>query len=67
MEKKNNATNSATLAPRWRLLLRSDVNGLLVVLGVLVALMLLPGPTEAEFQARDVQMNDMVKVYDLKK
>ncbi|MGI9480112.1 MAG: hypothetical protein ACR2PI_25650 [Hyphomicrobiaceae bacterium] len=60
--------NNNEMAPsRWRLLLRSDVNGLLVVIGVLVALMLLPGPTEAEFQARDVQMNDMVTVDDLKR
>lgn len=60
--------NNNEMAPsRWRLFLRSDVNGLLVVLGVLGALMLLPGPSEAEFQARDVKMNDMVKAYELKK
>ena len=59
--------NNEMAPSRWRLLLRSDVNGLLVVIGVLVALMLLPGPTEAEFQARDVQMNDMVTVDDLKR
>lgn len=47
--------------------MRGDVNGLILVLGVLIALMLLPGPTEAEFKARDIQMNNIVTVDDLKK
>ena len=46
--------------------MKREVNGLVVVLGVLLALMLIPGPSEAEFQLRDVQMNDIVKVEDLK-
>jgi hypothetical protein len=46
--------------------MRGDVNGLILVLGVLVALMLLPGPTEAEFKAQDIQMNNIVTVEDLK-
>lgn len=52
---------------RRRFTLRGDINGLVLVLGVLVALMLLPGPTEAEYQARDIKMNDIVTVEDLKK
>ena len=51
---------------RLRFSLRNDVNGLWVVLAVLVALMLLPGPSEAEFQARDIKMNDIDVVDDLK-
>ena len=47
--------------------LRGDINGLVLVLGVLVALMLLPGPTEADYKARDIQMNDIVRVTDFKK
>lgn len=46
--------------------MRSDVNGLWVILAVLIALLLLPGPSEAEFQARDIKMNDIVVVDDLK-
>ena len=49
---------------RWSL--KSDVNGLFVVLGVLLAMLLLLGPSEAEFQSRDLQMNDIVVVEDLK-
>ena len=48
---------------RWSL--KSDVNGLFVVLGVLLAMLLLLGPSEAEFQSRDLQMNDIVVVEDL--
>lgn len=51
---------------RSRLALNGDVNGLVLVLGVLIALMLLPGPTEAEYKASDIQMNDIVCVQDLK-
>ena len=47
--------------------LRGDVNGLLLVVGVLLALMLLPGPSEAEYQARDIKMNDIVRADDMKK
>ena len=47
--------------------LRGDINGLALVLGVLIALMLLPGPTEADYKASDIQMNDIVRVEDLKK
>ena len=56
----NNATEH-----RSRFSMRSDINGLWVVLAVLVALLLLPGPSEAEFQARDIKMNDIVVVDDL--
>lgn len=62
-----NMNNNEKAPHRLRLSLGNDVNGLFVVLGVLIAMMLLPGPTEAEFQARDVQMNDIVKVNDLNK
>ena len=51
---------------RSRLSLRSDVNGLFIVLSVLFAMMLLSGPSEAEFQAGDIKMNDIVVVDDLK-
>ena len=51
---------------RSRFSLRGDVNGLILVLGVLVALMLLPGPTEADFHVEDIKMNDIVKSYELK-
>ena len=51
---------------RLRFSMARDVNGLLLVIGVLVALMLLPGPTEAEYQARDIKMNDIVTTHDLK-
>lgn len=52
---------------RLRFSLKNDVNGLVLVLGTLVALMLLPGPSEAEFKARDIQMNNIVTVDDMKK
>ncbi len=61
-----NLNNNIKTQHRLRWSLKSDVNGLFVVLGVLLAMMLLPGPSEAEFQSRDLQMNDIVVVEDLK-
>lgn len=53
---------------RLRNWLRADVNGLFVVLGLLLAvLLLLPAPTEAEFRAGDVQMNDIIRADDMKR
>ena len=46
--------------------LRGDINGLVLVLGVLLALILLHRPTEAEYKASDIQMNDIVVVRDWK-
>ena len=46
--------------------LRGDINGLVLVLGVLIALILLHRPTEAEYKASDIQMNDIVVVKDWK-
>ena len=60
----NLSEHNRTYRSRWSM--KREVNGLVVVLGVLLALMLIPGPSEAEFQLRDVQMNDIVKVEDLK-
>lgn len=51
---------------RPRFSMKSDVNGLWVIFAVLVALLLLPGPSEAEFHARDIKMNDIVVVEDMK-
>jgi hypothetical protein len=47
--------------------LRGDINGLVLVLGVLIALILLHRPTEAEYKASDIQMNDIMVVKDWKK
>lgn len=60
----NASEHNGTYRSRWSM--KRDVNGLVIVLGILLALMLIPGPSEAEFQLRDVQMNDIVKVEDLK-
>ncbi len=61
-----NFSKNIKMQHRLRWSLRREVNGLFLVLGVLLAMMLLPAPGEAEFQSRDVQMNDIVVVEDLK-
>ena len=61
-----NFSNKSKTHHRMRWSLRSEVNGLFLVMGVLLAMMLLAAPGEAEFQARDVQMNDIVVVEDLR-
>jgi hypothetical protein len=45
---------------------RGDVNGLVLVLGVLIALILLHRPTGAEYKVSDIQMNDIVVVKNWK-
>lgn len=59
---QRNAARSG--ARRWW---RSDVNGLFLVLAALIALMLLPGPGEADYQPRHIEMNNIVTVDDMKK
>ena len=59
--------NSNAKAPhRSWFSLRGDINGLVLVLGVLIALILLHRPTEAEYKSSDIQMNDIVVVKDWK-
>ncbi len=46
--------------------LRGDINGLFIVLAVLIALLLLPGPSEAEYKRSDMLMNDIVQTSDFR-
>lgn len=61
-----NLTKNIKTHHRLRWSLRSEVNGLFLVLGVLLVMLLLAAPSEAEFNSRDVQMNDIVVVEDMK-